>query len=114
MPNSGTSPPLQRKSLWYKTIAHFFEIQFSKFYLNLDVDCQVGQWSEWSSCSVECGGGTQGRWRDVIESPVSNGQSCPKLEENQACNQQPCGKYFLNFSLNFFASLPFVLLRCPV
>ncbi len=49
----------------------------------INQDCQV---SEWSNCSVSCGGGTQ--TRTVIKQPTGTGLSCPTLSQN--CNTQSC------------------------
>ena len=54
------------------------------------VNCEVSAWSDWSSCSVPCGGGTQSRKRTVIVQPQFGGALCPELEEYQACNTQAC------------------------
>jgi hypothetical protein len=54
------------------------------------VDCVVGEWSEWSTCSVDCGGGTQTRTREITIQPAHGGMECPVLSETQACNEQPC------------------------
>ena len=54
------------------------------------VDCVVSGWSEWSACSVACGGGTRTRTRTII-TPASNGGAvCPTLEETEPCNTQSC------------------------
>ena len=54
------------------------------------VDCVVSEWSEWSDCSEECGGGTQTRTRTVITPAANGGAECPVLEEQRACNEEPC------------------------
>ena len=41
-----------------------------------------GQWTQWSSCTVSCGGGTRFRAR------MCGQQDCPSQEQN--CNTQPC------------------------
>lgn len=56
-------------------------------------DCVVGSWSEWSDCSVSCGGpGAQRRTREVKSRAKQGGSPCPKLEETRdGCNANiPC------------------------
>ncbi|NTW15696.1 MAG: thrombospondin type-1 domain-containing protein [Candidatus Moranbacteria bacterium] len=55
----------------------------------------AGGWSDWSACSVTCGGGTQ--WRGCSNPYPSDGGSLCLLnngtygmQETQACNTQPC------------------------
>jgi hypothetical protein len=55
------------------------------------VNCVVSAWSEWSSCSAACGGGTRTRTRTIITPAANGGDPCPPLEETEACNTQPCG-----------------------
>ncbi len=55
----------------------------------LPINCVVSEWSAWSACSAECGGGTQTRTRTVI-TPAQYGGTCPPLSETVACNTQPC------------------------
>ena len=54
------------------------------------IDCKVSEWSEWTNCNSQCGGGVQTRSRTIITHPTIDGQSCPILSESKQCNQQPC------------------------
>jgi hypothetical protein len=54
------------------------------------VDCVVSDWTDWSQCSAECGGGTRTRARSIEVDPLRGGQACPDLEETEACNTQEC------------------------
>jgi hypothetical protein len=54
------------------------------------VDCEVGNWTEWSECSAECGEGTRTRTRSVTKAPMFNGKPCPALLESQSCIDKPC------------------------
>ncbi len=56
-----------------------------------NVDCKVSDWSDWSYCDVDCGGGIQERTRSIITQPKGNGKVCPELRETKACNTEPCG-----------------------
>jgi hypothetical protein len=53
-------------------------------------DCQVGEWSPWSQCSVNCGGGEQSRERKIIQEQQYGGETCPPLAETRSCNTNPC------------------------
>jgi len=54
------------------------------------VDCKVSQWSGWSSCSAECGGGIQERLRTVVRNMKHAGNPCGDVSETQACAVQSC------------------------
>jgi hypothetical protein len=54
------------------------------------VHCDVSPWGEWGPCCNSCGGGTQLRYRTVVESPAHGGFVCPNLVGDMACNTQPC------------------------
>jgi uncharacterized protein YegL len=53
-------------------------------------DCEVQDWSGWSECSKDCGGGVRQRVR-LVRTPVLNqGEPCPALQEEEVCNVGPC------------------------
>lgn len=54
-------------------------------------DCVMTEWSEFGTCSAECGGGTRTRHREVAVEPVGDGESCPTRIEGEPCNDEPCG-----------------------
>ena len=61
-----------------------------------DSDCPtLTPWSEWTSCSRSCGGGTQRRIRDCkLARTGANGNPCNEvLEEVSACNENSCPKW---------------------
>ena len=56
------------------------------------VDCQ-GNWTDWSGCSQECGGGTRFRTYKITRKSENNGATCPHDDENvevENCNPQAC------------------------
>eukprot|EP00434_Breviolum_minutum_P040330 symbB.v1.2.035834.t1/scaffold4918.1/size32921/2 len=56
------------------------------------VNCRWGDWSGWSDCSCECGGGTKRRTRHVAEAPRNGGLACEPQDKEEAfpCSTQPC------------------------
>ena len=54
-------------------------------------DCAVGNFSNWTACSSQCGPGTQVRTRKLLRGAVGGG-SCPKLFESQKCEVNTVGK----------------------
>lgn len=55
------------------------------------IDCVVGDWEPWSSCSEPCGDGVKSRRRPVVVSPQYGGAECPPLEETDVpCNEGTC------------------------
>jgi len=54
------------------------------------VDCVLDDWSGWSTCSAECGGGLQERSRNIRVEAANGGNPCEGTEEEQACGMQSC------------------------
>ena len=54
------------------------------------VDCAVADWGAFSTCSVECGGGTRSRTRAITVQPANGGQLCPATSETDSCNTHAC------------------------
>merc|ERR1719420_843859 len=54
------------------------------------VDCELGQWSAWSECSQECGGGSTGRYRAKLRPDQHNGAVCGHMTEKMGCNPEEC------------------------
>lgn len=54
------------------------------------VNCVLGTWSSWGTCSKPCGLGTQTRTRSVVTAPVAGGKACEATQEVQQCNVNPC------------------------
>ena len=58
--------------------------------LQTAVDCQMGPWSVYSSCSASCGPGYQTRTRNITREPQHGGQPCGRLQEVIDCNYGDC------------------------
>eukprot|EP00439_Symbiodinium_sp_Y106_P081805 s1399_g20.t3 len=57
----------------------------------LPQDCQLSEWSEWSKCSLSCGGGQKERRREVQREPAKGGKACDNsLSVTAPCNTQLC------------------------
>ncbi|CAD7936493.1 unnamed protein product [Amoebophrya sp. A120] len=51
------------------------------------VDCQFSDWSAWSECSAECGGGEKLRTRSILAHATNGGKICEgDLQETAGCN----------------------------
>merc|ERR1719282_43504 len=56
------------------------------------VNCQVSEWSDFSACSKECGGGTQGKTRSILTKPKNGGTECDATLEERPCNTGSCDR----------------------
>ena len=54
------------------------------------VNCEMNDWSGWSTCSKTCGGGLMNRTRTVKTAPLNGGTACPPSTESSTCNNQEC------------------------
>eukprot|EP01084_Bolivina_argentea_P228022 385204_1 len=54
------------------------------------IDCEVGEWMDWSDCSVKCGKGTRFHSRIVEIHPLHGGQPCPPLNATEDCDMGEC------------------------
>jgi len=53
------------------------------------VDCSVGQWGAWDTCTMSCGEGHQLRAR-THAMPSRGGKACPQTDESRTCNESAC------------------------
>jgi hypothetical protein len=53
-------------------------------------NCAMSQWSAWTSCSVECGGGVQTRSRSIVTPPSNGGALCGATADSRDCNTDAC------------------------
>jgi len=54
-------------------------------------DCEWGSWSEWTSCSKDCGGGSIKRFREVVVEKDFGGDPCFGSDTQEAgCNFDVC------------------------
>lgn len=55
------------------------------------VDCQLGEWENWSPCSRSCGdGGFHVRMREVLRPPAHGGQPCDARYQTKECEPVEC------------------------
>jgi len=54
------------------------------------VDCVLADWSGWSGCSADCGGGVRSKNRAVITPSEHGGEPCGEQSKTEACNVQAC------------------------
>jgi hypothetical protein len=76
-PNGGAScPPLQMEQ----------ECQTQP----CPIDCSMDDWSGWSGCSKDCGGGIMSRSRNIEREPEFGGEECGATSDAQQCNVDAC------------------------
>jgi len=54
------------------------------------VDCVLEDWTAWSGCSAECGGGVRSKSREVKTTPEHGGDPCGETSKTESCNIQAC------------------------
>jgi len=59
-------------------------------YIPCPIDCVMADWSTWSKCSKDCGGGQQGRSRGIEQEAEHGGKECPGNSQEQLCNTGSC------------------------
>jgi len=55
-------------------------------------DCEMSDWTDWSTCTKSCEGGQQSRKRTIVKEPENKGEMCEKgvRDEVRPCNPQNC------------------------
>jgi len=56
------------------------------------VDCEMEDWSEWSSCSADCGGGVKSKVRSITSAAEHGGEPCGESSMTESCNVHSCDK----------------------
>jgi hypothetical protein len=54
------------------------------------VDCEMGEWGDWSTCSEPCGQGVQNRHRPVMVDSGYGGKACGTESEEENCQINYC------------------------
>ena len=70
-------------------IIHF--VHANIFPMKILVNCEWGPWGEWDICTRTCGGGMQGRSREIFQPERHGGIACEgDPQEMQGCNMEAC------------------------
>lgn len=56
------------------------------------VDCELYDWSGWSGCSADCGGGVKQRNRETKTQPQYDGEPCGETSQTESCSMSACDK----------------------
>jgi len=56
------------------------------------IDCALSDWSSWSQCTKECGGGVETRTRSQLTKPKYGGHACDSLQDARPCNSGSCDR----------------------
>ena len=83
----------------------------------ISVDCEWSRFSDWSECSVSCGGGIQRRRRTILVEADRGGRRCAgRSEETRICNSRSCprpaGKILTNYKILLIFPSPTPKLSC--
>eukprot|EP00397_Hematodinium_sp_SG-2012_P027724 GEMP01029147.1.p1 GENE.GEMP01029147.1~~GEMP01029147.1.p1 ORF type:complete len:559 (+),score=151.89 GEMP01029147.1:37-1713(+) len=54
-------------------------------------ECEVAEWTGWSTCSTDCGGGVQQRTRDLLVEARHGATAC-LTTQSQICNTSSCSR----------------------
>jgi len=53
--------------------------------------CELNAWTDWSTCTLSCGTGTQSRTRGIMQEARNGGEPCSgSMKEVSDCNKNPC------------------------
>ncbi|KAJ1608428.1 CpTSP10 protein [Cryptosporidium canis] len=76
------------------------------------VDCVLGSWSYWSSCSVDCGKGNSTRSRSILTRPKGAGAVCKEYFQTKSCDGENCLSFWKKnkYSIIGFAGLGIILI----
>jgi uncharacterized protein YegL len=56
------------------------------------VSCQMSEWSGYSKCTAECGGGNQQRTRSILVKPRNGGNECDTTVDERPCSTGSCDR----------------------
>ena len=63
--------------------------------MTLAVDCLMGEWNEWNTCTTSCGTGTKSRARSILVETAFGGKKCNTTIDTADCNINSCSSTFL-------------------
>ena len=59
--------------------------------ISVPVNCEIGEWGNWTPCSDSCGGGEQIRKRGIATAAAHGGSDCSEdMMEARSCRTQKC------------------------
>ena len=92
-------PTSKNLSTYLLKISPFFYTKLNLFSFSYKVNCQWGEWGNWTSCSSECKGGIRTRNRLVHNKMQHDGEDCVLAEckgfesgENCQSQKQDCNE----------------------
>ena len=75
------------------------------------VNCLWNDYSAWTECNKDCGGGTKHRTRTVYQEAKFGGEPCEgDAKEEVACNENPCAGTAFLLHISIATTL---LEKCP-
>ena len=78
-------------SNWHSDLLDYLKRRQYQREIYIPVDCEFGDWKNWTTCDRPCDGGEQYRTREVKTFAKHGGELCQgDAKEVQVCNPQPC------------------------
>ena len=92
--NLHRNAPGMHRFEWFFNTQHNIYLSGHYSYTNkilIPVDCSWNEWGQWSTCSVTCGTGSQGRTRTKAQQATNGGNQCRgSSRDTRNCKTQNC------------------------